>query len=163
MAFERMDEKEAVKRAALLEKNGYRFYTLLQDKTDNKEVRKVFKGLAKDELRHLKIFEKRFFPEAGFSPDQITEEELAIELNLERSGSSDIFTKKIDVDALVRSIKDTRGALITALYTERHSVEYFEEMAKNTEALEGTRLYAELAGEERRHVAEIEALLAKVE
>lgn len=161
MAFEHLDEKEAVKRAALLEKNGYKFYTLLQDKTANKDVKKAFKGLAKDELRHLRLFEKRFFPGAGFSDDLVTEEEAAIEMNLEKAGSSDIFTKRVDVDALVRAIKDTRGALITALYTERHSVEYFEALAKDAVGPEAKKLYSGLADEERGHVAEIEALLAK--
>jgi len=123
--FEHMEEKEAVKTAALLEVNGYRFYKLLAEKTENKEARTVFKKLADDEKRHLKLIETRFFPEAGFS-DQITEEEIEIEDFIEKEGRADIFAKRINVDDLVRSIDDPKKALKVALDTEKHSVKYFE-------------------------------------
>mgnify|MGYP001557789592 CR=1 FL=1 len=161
MAFEKMEEIEAVKRAALIEENGYRFYTLLAAKIRHKDAKAVFKRLAKDEMKHLKTIEKEFFPKAGLG-DEITDEELSIEKNVPLAGQPDIFTKRIDIEALVRTIRSARNALITALYAERHSVEFFEGMAIEANAPAARRLYKELAEVEKEHVSILEGLLAKV-
>lgn len=157
--FDHIEEKEAVKTAALIEVNGYRFYKLMAERTDNKEAKAVFKRLAEDEKKHLKLIETKFFPEAGFS-DQITEEELEIEDYLEKEGKADIFTRRIDVDALLRQIDDPKKALIVALDTERHSVKFFENLSGRSRTEEGRRMYKELAEEEMSHVSQIEAMLA---
>lgn len=159
MAFEHLEEKEAVKRAAMIEENGVRFYTLLSEKTQDEEARAVFKKLARDEKKHFKVVEEKFFPEAGYS-EQITEEELALEEYIEKTGAADIFTKRIDVDALVGLLDHPRKALMVALHTERYAVELFSNLAERSETDEGKKIYEELAEEERSHVSQIEALLA---
>lgn len=157
--FEHIEEKEAVKTAALIEVNGYRFYKLLAERTGNKEARAVFKRLAQDEKSHLKLLETRFFPEAGFS-EHVTEEEIEIEDYIEREGRADIFARRISVDDLVRAIDDPRKALLVALDTERHSVAYFENLSEASSTEEGRRIYRELADEEKSHVVQLEAMLA---
>ena len=72
--FEHLEEKEAVKTAALIEINGYRFYRLLADRTENSEVKAVFKKLADDEKKHLKMIENEKKNKAGID-EQRTEEE----------------------------------------------------------------------------------------
>ena len=79
MVFENIEQKDAVMRAALIEVNGYRFYKMLADRVDDYETRDALLSLARDEKRHLHLIENKFFPEAGFSVDQITDEELVIE------------------------------------------------------------------------------------
>ncbi len=159
MLFDHIEEKEAVKRAALIETNGYKFYSRLADKTLDKKTKAVFKTLADDERKHLKIIEKVYFPEAGFT-DTITDEEVALEDYLKRSGAADIFTKRIDVEKLVKLVDEPKKALIVALDTERYSVEYFEGLAKSSISADGKKICMELAEEERRHVRHIEELLA---
>jgi rubrerythrin len=160
MYFDHLEEKEAVKKAALLEENGFKFYTLLAENTADEKARAVFKQLAGEETRHLKLIESRFFPEAGYG-EQITDEELAIEAYIEKTGGADIFTKRIDVDALVRLIDHPRKALIVALDTERHSVEFFDNLSQKAGTEEARTIYKELADEERSHVRHIEVLLAE--
>lgn len=157
--FEHLEEKEAVKTAALIEVNGYRFYRLLAERTECKEAKAAFRKLADDELGHLKTIETHFFHEAGFS-DQITEEEIIIEDYLEREGRADLFTRRINVDELVLSIDTHEKALRLALDTERHSVRFFEHLAKTASTEDGRRIYRELADEEKSHVSQIEAMLA---
>ena len=157
--FEHLEEKEAVKTAALIEVNGYRFYKLLANRTESKEVKAIFKKLADDEKKHLKVIETMFFPEAGFT-EQVTEEELEIEDYLEREGRADLFTKKINVDDLVASIDTQKKALMLALDTERHSVQFFQHLSTKSSTEEGRRIYTELAEEEMSHVSQIEAMLA---
>lgn len=157
--FEHLEEKEAVKTAALIEVNGYRFYKLLADRTENKEVKAIFKKLADDEKKHLKVIETMFFPEAGFT-EQITEEEIEIEDYLEREGRADLFTRRINVDDLVASIDTQKKALMVALDTEKHSVHFFQHLLNRSSTEEGRHLYRELVEEEMSHVSQIEAMLA---
>ena len=48
MVFEHMEEKEAVEEAALFEKNGLKFYSLLFEKIKDQRIRKVLKMLLSD-------------------------------------------------------------------------------------------------------------------
>lgn len=162
MPFEHMEEKEAVERAALIEKNGRAFYTLLALKTANADAAKVFKRLAKEEKRHLEILEEKFFPEAGFSPE-ITDEEIEIERYVERETVSEVFVKRIDVEKLVGLIDSDKKALLVALEIELHAAQYFEKLGGAATTDEGRKLYEELAEEERGHVQEIERLLVQAQ
>ncbi len=159
MLFDHIEEKEAVIRAALIEQNGYKFYKMLSERTSDKGAKDLFRRFAHDEQRHLRTIENKYFPGVGFN-DQITEEELQIEEYLERSGSTDIFTKRINVEALVRIIDNPKKALLIALDTERGSVEYFSNLAKRARTEEGRKLYAELVEEEKDHVSTLEEMLA---
>lgn len=160
MLFDKFEEMEAVKKAALIEENGHKFYSILAERTSSEDAKAVFRKFAADELKHLKVIEGKFFPEAGLN-EQITEEELAIEDYVEKSGSGDIFTRRIDVEALLRVVDSQRKALIVALDTERHSVQFFSSLSEKCQTPEARKLYEELAEEEKRHVSEIESLLVK--
>jgi len=160
MLFDHLEEKEAVKTAALIEQNGYNFYTYLAERTTDGDAKALFKRFAEEELGHLKVIEKVFFPKAGFT-DLITDEELAIEKYLEKTEAADIFTKRINVEALVKAIDNHRKALLIALDTERHSVEYFGELSKRCNTPEGRRLYEDLMEEEKQHVLLIEEQLER--
>src|SRR3990170_2967811 len=148
MYFDHIEEKEAVKKAALIEENGLKFYTLLAEHTDDAKAKSVFKRLAGEETKHLKLIEGKFFPEVGYN-EQITDEEVALEEYIEKTGGADIFTKRIDVAALIRLIDHPRKALIVALDTERHSVEFFDNLSKKVRSEEARAIYRELADEER--------------
>lgn len=158
MTFEHIEEKEAVEIASLIEKNGFAFYSILADKTEDKNIKTVLKKLAKDEKRHMKILENKYYPEAGFG-EQITDEEIAIEDYVSRSTDPKIFTEEIDVKKLVHAIDSIKKAVMLALHTERYASEYFEGMAKKASTKEGAEMYKKLADEERTHVKELEAVL----
>ena len=81
---------------------------------------------------------------------------------MERSSRADIFTKKINVDDLVKILDSPKKALLLALDTERHSVEFFTAMARKAETEDARRMYMELVDEEVAHVKQIEELLASV-
>ncbi|MCK4847260.1 MAG: hypothetical protein KAS88_06250 [Deltaproteobacteria bacterium] len=160
--FEHFEEKEAVEKAALIEKNGKKFYSLLIDKIDDENITSVLKELLYDEGKHLEILEKKYFPEAGFS-DEITEEEIEIEKYVEERGVPDMFTRRINIEKLVDAIDEPKKALLIALDTEVHAVEFFEDLAKNAKTPEGRKMYKELAEEERTHVGHIKGLLSQIE
>jgi rubrerythrin len=158
MDFEHFEEKEAVKKAAMIEENGYTFYSILAHETQDAETKALFQRLAADELKHKKIIENKYFEEAGLG-EQITEEELSLEEYIERGHDSDIFTRRIDVKALVKILDHPRKALIVALDTEKYSVRLFTELANNAETEDVKEIYRSLIKEEESHVELIEALL----
>ncbi len=160
MLFDHLEEKEAVKTAALIEQNGHRFYTFLAERTTDGEAKLLFERFAAEELEHLKTIEKEFFPKAGFT-DLITDEELAIEEYLEKTEAADIFTRRINVEALVKAIDNHTKALLVALDTERHSVEFFGELSKRCSTPEARGLYEDLMEEEKMHVLLIEEQLER--
>ncbi|MDH4227879.1 MAG: ferritin family protein [Deltaproteobacteria bacterium] len=157
--FENLEEKEAVERAALIEKNGYKFYSLLISKISDARVKEALRDLAHDEQKHLKTLESVYFPEAGLG-DEITEEELEIEEYVKKLGVPDLFTRRIDLEKLVAAVDEPKKALLIALDTEIHAAEYFEKMAAAAKTKGGKAMYKELAEEERGHVSRIEELLA---
>lgn len=158
MTFEHLEEKEAVEVAALIEKNGFAFYSLLSDRAEDTMMKAVFKKLAKDEKKHLKMFEKKYYPDAGFG-EEITEEELAIEDYVARTADPKIFTEEMDVEKLVHAIDSMKKAVVLAIHTEKYASEYFEEMARKASTEEGADMYRKLAQEERGHAKELEAAL----
>lgn len=158
MTFEHLEEKEAVEIASLIEKNGFAFYSILADKTEDKKIKAVFRKLAKDEKKHMKILEAKYYPEAGFG-EQITDEEIAIEDYVSRSADPKIFTEEIDVGKLVHAVDSIKKAVILAIHTERYSAEYFEGMAKKASTQDGVKMYKELADEEREHVKVLEDIM----
>lgn len=163
MLFDHLEEKEAVMTAALIEHNGYKFYHMLATRTHSEEASDVFFELAEDELRHLKVLETRYFPEAGFDPDLVTDEELAIEEYLENKGAGDIFTRRVDMNSLLEIVDSPKKALNLALDTERHSVMHFEDMAMRGQTPEVRKLCQEIAEEEKKHLALLEDLLSRAE
>ena len=161
MTFEHLEEKEAVEIASLIEKNGFAFYSILAEKTEDKTVKAAFKKLAQDEKKHMKVLEKKYYPEAGFG-QVITDEEIAIEDYISRVADPKIFTEEIDVEKLIHVINNTKKAVMLAIHTEKYAAEYFEGMAKKASTKEGSAMYRELAGEERKHVKVLEGVLKSI-
>jgi len=159
MTFEQFEEKEAVKISAVIEANGLKFYTILINRVSDSEVKAVLSDLARDEKKHLRIIEERFFPKAGFN-EQITDEEVAMEANIEQSGMADIFTRHVDMEEVINVLKTPLRALELALDAEKYSVIFFTELAEKADTPEARAIYEDLAEEETRHVAKVEGLIA---
>ncbi len=161
MSFEQFEEKEAVKTAALIETNGLKFYNILGRRVTDSEVKAIISDLARDEKKHLQVIEKMFFPRAGFT-EQITDEEVAMEANIESSGQADIFTKHVDMEEVVNALETPVKALELALEAEKYSVVFFTELSEKAETAEARALYEELAEEEKRHVAKVEGIIVRL-
>ncbi len=156
--FEQFEEQEAVKKSAMIEKNGFAFYSQLVKKFNDAGIIEVLKKLRDDEKKHLDTIEHKYFKEVGFG-DTITEEEVEVELYVEDKGVPDLFTRNIDMKKLVASIDEPCQALKLAMDTERHSVVFFENLAKEASTEEARHIYTALANEEKGHVEQIRAIL----
>ncbi|MEE9591452.1 MAG: ferritin family protein, partial [Thermodesulfobacteriota bacterium] len=94
MLFEHLEEKEAVKKASLIEKNGYAFYAHLAERAEDRDIKVTLKKLASEEKRHMKVLEDKYYPEAGFG-DLITNEEIDIEEYVNKTMDEKVFTLNI--------------------------------------------------------------------
>jgi len=159
MSYEQFEEKEAVKISAVIEANGFKFYTILALRVSDPAVKSVLSDLARDEKKHLRIIEERFFPKAGFN-EQITDEEVAMEANIERSGQADIFTRHVDMEEIINVLETPLKALELALDAEKYSVVFFGELAEKAETPDARSIYEAFVEEETRHVAKVEGLIA---
>ncbi len=159
--FEQFEEQEAVKKSAMIEKNGFAFYSQLIEKFNDAKIIEVLKKLRDDEKKHLHTIENRYFKEVGFG-DTITEEEIEVELYVENKGVPDLFTRNIDMKKLIASIDNPQQALELAMDTERHSVVFFENLAKEASTEEVRHIYTALANEEKGHVEQIRVILASL-
>ncbi len=161
MSYEQFEEKEAVKISAVIEANGFKFYTILALRVSDPAVKSVLSDLARDEKKHLRIIEDKFFPKAGFN-EQITDEEVAMEANIERSGQADIFTRHVDMEEIINVLETPLKALELALDAEKYSVVFFGELAEKAETPEARSIYEAFVEEETRHVAKVEGLIARL-
>jgi rubrerythrin len=158
MLFEHLEEKEAVKKASLIEKNGYDFYAHLAERAEDRDIKVTLKKLASEEKRHMKVLEDKYYPEAGFG-DLITNEEIDIEEYVNKTMDEKVFTLNLDMEKLVHTIDTVHKAILLAMHAERYTAEYFEGMAEKTSTEDGKKIYKELADEERKHARELEVLL----
>ncbi len=153
-----IEEKEAVKIASMIERNGMAFYSRLANEVEDGGVKHVLERLVDDEKRHARTLEEVYYPDAGFG-EEITEEEVDLEDFVSKNKDPAIFTRNIDIDKVVGALKGVREALLFALHTERFSVDYFEEMSEKAGTERGRQMYKRLADEERGHVELVEDLL----
>lgn len=163
MGFESMErmsieEKEAVKVASMIERNGMAFYSRLADSVEDGGVKGMLERLRDDEKRHARVLEEIYCPDAGFG-EEITEEEIDLEEFVSKNRDPAIFTRNIDIDKVIRALKGVREALLFALHTERFSVDYFEKMSEKAVTERGRQMYKRLADEESGHVELVEDLL----
>jgi rubrerythrin len=161
MSYEQFEEKEAVKISAVIEANGFKFYTILALRVSDPAVKSVLSDLARDEKKHLRIIEDKFFPKAGFN-EQITDEEVAMEANIERSGQADIFTRHVDMEEIINVLETPLKALELALDAEKYSVVFFGELAEKAETPDARSIYEAFVEEETRHVAKVEGRIARL-
>jgi rubrerythrin len=137
--------------AKTIETEGRAQYLWLAESTVNREVTGVFRFLADEEEKHLRMFER-----------------MQKNLPVEISEKSDILKraksvlKSISVDNVPPRFGDAESSYQKALDLEIKSVEFYEKLV-NDKAVSGQAgVIALVLGEERRHVRLMEALLELV-
>jgi len=128
------------------------------ERVSDEKILVVLMKLRDDEKKHLETIEHKYFKDAGLG-DTVTDEELEVELYVEKKGVPDLFTRNIDIAKLVASIETPKQALLLAMDTERHSVVFFENLAKEASTEDARHIYTALANEEKGHVEQIKVIL----
>lgn len=148
-----MDKKQqllkVVKNAIRIEHDGYQFYRLAEEKTEDTTGKEVFASLAKDETNHMQILKGLYQSvkeEEEFKFDQVRE----IKHILETTSESPIFSKEFK-ERLDKSHFEMT-ALSVGILLEKNSIDFYRRSAQEVERKDLTELFNYLADWEGEHL-----------
>ncbi len=145
--------------AIRIEEEGREFYEALEAKSDKKELKKLFKSLAKDEVKHKKTFEnmlkniKPGIPAKMEEAKNLTDEYISL---LGSYTKADIFTSERVKKASERLLT-LKDSILFAIKRELDSILYYQEV-KEFLAPESQEVVNDIIREERNHFLKLSAL-----
>jgi len=148
-----MDRKqqllEVVKKAIRVEHDGYQFYRLAEEKTEDAKGKEVFASLARDETNHMQILKGLYQSvkeEGKFKFDEVKE----IKQIIESTSESPIFSKELK-GRLDKSHFEM-AALSVGILLEKNSIDFYKKSAQEIEEKDVKMLFAYLADWEGEHL-----------
>lgn len=135
--------------AVEIEKNGEKFYKMLEKLVVNAKAKELFKGLAEAEAQHVIDFEKLKEKVSDYqTPESYDGEYMEyVEILI----ASHIFHKHTDINALSLQVIDARSALDLALVFEKDSIVFFSELG-NLLSSHDQQAVKDLIKEEHKHI-----------
>ncbi len=139
-------EKDIIKKALLLEQEGYEFYLQTAENYQDKDVKLAFKKIAREEEKHMDWLKNLYRRMEG-------DEKATIDLE-DPPESADIFTQK--------RVKPLTGSLALSVFgisvkMEKAAIDYYKEAAASTESEEARELYNTLIEWEREHLKDFQS------
>ncbi|MGB8658514.1 MAG: ferritin family protein [Candidatus Zixiibacteriota bacterium] len=148
-----MESKEQllkiVQDAVRVENDGYQFYRLAEEKTQDAKGRDVFASLAKDETNHMQILKSLYESIQGkgaFRLDEVKD----IKHILETTSESPIFSKEFK--QRINQAHFEMTALSIGILLEKNSIEFYKGHANQSENKEIKTLFDYLADWEGEHL-----------
>jgi rubrerythrin len=135
------DAVEALKIAIKIEKDGYEFYNSAMEMAKDERMKRTFKRLAEDELRHSDVFKSHLETELrdkGIDPSSVDAEE-----NLFSYMKTGIFD--------VKRAGTPKEAVIGGETVELRSISFYKEALKNTSTESGKKAFSTIIEEEQMH------------
>jgi rubrerythrin len=139
-----------MKTAIEMEKSGHRFFTEAAAKVGHEVGKKVFARLAKEEIEHLRTFEKIFDQLSGGSA---WKDAVGVVQPVKRVKYFDEARAKFKAD----DIKLELDYLRQALDLERNAMNFFEGAVGEAETAEAGQIFKKVLEEERGHYDLIQA------
>ena len=140
---------EVVKNAIRVENDGYQFYRLAEEKTEDPKGKEIFASLAKDETNHMQILKSLYqsIKEKGeFKFDEVKD----IKHILETTSESPIFSKEFKQRMNQAHLE--MAALSIGILLEKNSIEFYKKSAQETEGKDVKMLFNYLADWEGEHL-----------
>ncbi len=140
---------EVVKGAIRVENDGYQFYRLAEEKTEDAKGKEVFATLAKDETNHMEILKSLYqsIKEKGeFKFDEVKE----MKHILGTTSESPVFSKEFKQRLSQAHFEMT--ALSIGILLEKDSIEFYKKSAQETEDKDVKMLFNYLADWEGEHL-----------
>ena len=149
---ESFSASEVVQIGIQIEKNGRDFYTALTESSKRDKVKEVFRFLAKEEEKHIRIFSDILSGFEQYKPSEAyTDEYFAY---LKALSDTYVFTKENKGKEIALNIKDDIHAIDLGIGFEKESILLYLEM-KNLVWEEGKVIIDRLIGEERGHLRKL--------
>ncbi|MEE9435400.1 MAG: ferritin family protein [Candidatus Adiutricales bacterium] len=145
-----------------IEENGKLFYDKAREKTDDDEVKAVFKSLGLAEIQHKELFASllaKLPPSARettvWDPDNEMDQYLKMMADMH------VFRTSENLDDRLAGISSAEEALRLALEFEKDSIVFFLSMKDMTEENQGRELIGQIVKEELSHHKKISVELLK--
>jgi len=154
---------EVFKIAIEIEENGRLFYEKAQTRMDNVDVKKIFAGLALEEIEHKKRFTalKNELP-AATGESTVWDPDNEIDQYLKMMADMHVFRSGADVDAHLAEVKDAAQGLKLAIQFEKDSIVFFAEMQSLAENETSRQKIGQLVKEEQGHLRKLSAELRRL-
>jgi rubrerythrin len=148
-----MEKKEQllkiVKDAIRVENDGYQFYRLAEEKTQDPKGKEVFASLAQDETNHMQILKSLYSSvksEKDFKFDEVKD----MKHILDTTSESPIFSKEFS--QRLEGAQFEMTALSIGILLEKNAVEFYKKSAQETEKEDIKMLFNYLADWEGEHL-----------
>lgn len=119
---------EIVSLGVQIENNGRDFYNALSRQSKNPQVKEVFRFLAGEEEKHIKIFQGILSQTQEFEPQGLDADQYIRYLNT--YAGEYIFTQKDKGEETANNVKSDKDALQIAIHFEENSIVFYSGMKK---------------------------------
>lgn len=147
--------RDVVQLALQIEINGSRFYNFLLAQAKEKKVKDLFTLLAKEEAKHIKVFQGMLDALAGENKPTFFTEEYFINMSYVADGI--VFTREEQGEALAKSMKSMNEAAAMALKFEKDALVFYEGIKKLMPD-DDQKVIDMIIGEEQKHVEHLTEL-----
>lgn len=146
---------EIVEIGIQIEKNGRDFYNTLTEKAKNTKAKEIFKYLAGEEEKHIKVFQKILEGVEKYEPVESYPGEYFFYMNA--LASEYVFTQKDKGKEIAKDIKADREAVDLGIGFEKDSIIFYEGMKKVVPEYD-LKVVDELIAQEQNHLRQLSEL-----
>ena len=132
-----------------IEKNGRDFYNTLEKKSKNQRASEMFKYLAGEEEKHIKIFQEILDKTEKYEPIGLYADEYFAYMNA--LASEYVFTKENKGEEIAKTIESDKEAVNMGIGFEKDSIIFYEGMKKAVPEYD-LKIVDELIMQEQRHL-----------
>jgi len=148
---------EAFEIAMEIEENGEVFYNEVSAKSDDEEVRELFKSMAAQERAHYHTF-KKLLDEAKPAPDLSAEEYDQYQTYAETALENALFAGPEKALSLAKKAEDRETALRAAMGFEKDTLLFFYDLREMVSDADKEAV-SNIIGEEKKHLRRLASKL----
>ena len=144
--------KSIIDYAMAQERDGMTFYNKASRKFNDKELKKLFVKLAREEKKHLESFRNL---KAEAQKKKVDERFLSTGTDeyLEALIKDGIFPKEESMSKQIDKIKSVANACVLAMQAEKNAILLYSELAKASKDKDQKKMFNQLVKEEKGHIA----------
>lgn len=151
---------EIVELGIQIEKNGRDFYSALAKKSKNQKAAEVFKYLAAEEEKHIKVFQEILSKTEKYEPAGLDADEYFAYMNA--LASEYVFTQKDKGEEIAKTIKTDLEAVNMGIGFEKDSIIFYQGIKKVVQDYD-VKIVDELVKQEESHLRQLLDLKAKIQ
>jgi rubrerythrin len=146
---------EIVELGIQIEKNGKDFYTTLVNQAKSAKAKEIFKFLAGEEEKHIKVFQGILEKTEKYEPQGLDSDEYFAYMNA--LASDYVFTQKEKGREIAKKIKNDKEAIDIGIQAEKDSIVFYEGMKKVVPEYE-QKIVTEVIAQEEGHLKQLLSL-----